>query len=399
MRVNPINMTVGECVLNYSQPFLSRYSNLALVMDWRNSTNSILFAATLFLSGSHGLGPGWPCEPREDSNTPSCDPAKLAKSKSPYWSPSAGFFGSPLADFYLPDGVRPAVKNCLAQQTNSLCEIGITPAIVYISLAANTLKVICLYGTLFCVGRASKPLVTTGDVIESFISKPDPHLNSRCMTSIFEVRKNPNFWAAQRLPLESVPKRRRWVRSPSLVTWFSLLVPATCGIGSVIVLYETKQLNETISLGFGSTSTSELVWWGVPWNLKHGLVGSVLLANTPQTILSYIYTAYNAVLTSMLSQSELLRYSSKPRGLRVTQPAEGQRSTYWLQQPYRYSLTLIGMWILLHWLVSESFFLVRVKVYMPDGQEAPSQLISTVGYSSLAIVVSLAIMASCFLGS
>jgi hypothetical protein len=82
------------------------------------------------------------------------------------------------------------------------------------------------------------------------------------------------------------------------------------------------------------------------------------------------------------------------RGLRVTSPVPHthQRSSYHLQLPYRYGLLLMTASALLHWLVSESFFLVRVTVFQPNGIEDSSALISTVGYSALTITVALAMM-------
>ena len=397
LRADPINMTVGECILNYSQPFISDYSSLALVLNTSNSANSLLLATTFRLNGNLSLGSDWPCGVYWNSepwgkDSISCDPAKLAKSSRSRWVPVP-------YDAYPGGNNYTTVKYCLAQQTTHKCEIGLPPTIIYISLVTNTLKVICFCGTLFHVGSTSKPLVTTGDIINSFISRPDPHLNSRCLASFPEVNNvYSNFWDAQKLPIKWLPKRRRWIYGIRLRTWLSHLAPAILGICTVIALYLRNHLYSSLSLGFASTSTSELVWWGVPWNLNHGLVRSVLLANSPQAILSYSYTAYNAVLTGMVSQSELLRYSSKRRGLRVTEPVGDQRSTYWLGLPYRYSLTLIAMSTMLHWLVAESFFLVRVNVYAPDGTLDPSQLVSTVGYSSLAIIVSLTIMVLMLLG-
>ena len=93
----------------------------------------------------------------------------------------------------------------------------------------------------------------------------------------------------------------------------------------------------------------------------------------------------------MASQSELLSYSTQRRGLRTSQPTGEQRSTYRLQLPYRFSLPLLGGSILLHWLSSESLFLVRLKTYSLDGKLDPSQLISTVIYSASAIVASLGV--------
>ena len=70
----------------------------------------------------------------------------------------------------------------------------------------------------------------------------------------------------------------------------------------------------------------------------------------------------------------VLRY---PRGL--------QRSTYRLQLPYKYGLPLLLLSALLHWLVSQSLFLVRGDVFDPDGIQTRHST-TTVGYSLIAII-------------
>ena len=253
--------------------------------------------------------------------------AELASSNATHWNPFPEG---------LPNGLSTnlTVNFCLAQKTNRTCHIGITPVIVWIVLAANLLKVICFFSTLFLVKGASEPLITTGDMIQSFILKPDPNLSPRCLVSKPQVKRDPRFWTAPKMPLQWLPKRRFWFRGASLSLWLSLSLPAIIGMASVIGLYTHNDLNSFLSLGFSSSSLSELVWWNFPWNLNHGLIGSVLLANTPQLISSYVYVAYNAILTSMLSHSELLRYGTKKRDLRVTQPTGQQRSSYYLSLPY-----------------------------------------------------------------
>jgi hypothetical protein len=68
----------------------------------------------------------------------------------------------------------------------------------------------------------------------------------------------------------------------------------------------------------------------------------------------------------MASAQEWNNMSTIRKGLRVTNPHGDQRSTFFLQLPYRYSLPLIGTGGILHWLLSQSFFLVRLDAY--DGQ-------------------------------
>jgi len=83
------------------------------------------------------------------------------------------------------------------------------------------------------------------------------------------------------------------------------------------------------------------------------------LANTPQMLVSYIYLAYNGLFTSMLATAEWVEHSVPRRGLRVAWPRGQQRATSFLSLPYTYAVPIMAASTMLHWLISESLFLVR----------------------------------------
>ena len=105
----------------------------------------------------------------------------------------------------------------------------------------------------------------------------------------------------------------------------------------------------------------------------------------------------------MLLGYEWISYAFKRKGLRVSRsPLGKQRSTYFLQLPYRFSVPLMFMSGTLHWLVSQSIFLISIDLYdYMDNRSAAGQQwlrdqafdprdesmsITTCGYSPLAIV-------------
>ena len=117
-----------------------------------------------------------------------------------------------------------------------------------------------------------------------------------------------------------------------------------------------------------------------------GVIFTVLVANLPQVILSFLYFAYNGIFTCMLLAEEWSAYASKRRFLRVTSPKGGQRSTYRLQLPYRYGIPLLIGSSALHWFVSQSIFIARVIVIDSTEVEVPGIGISTCGYSPIALI-------------
>lgn len=112
----------------------------------------------------------------------------------------------------------------------------------------------------------------------------------------------------------------------------------------------------------------------------------VLLANLPQGIVSFLYLLYNGQFTAMLAQREWSNYAIKRAPLRVTKPSPGQRSTYFLQLPYTFGVPLLLAAVLLHWLISQSIFLVRIIPY-EDGKPSDLKLstMKQVGGSSAAL--------------
>ena len=121
----------------------------------------------------------------------------------------------------------------------------------------------------------------------------------------------------------------------------------------------------------------------------------ILLANLPQVILSFLYLTYNSLFTSMLLAKEWSGFAHQSRTLRVTCPVGKQRSTYWLQLPFLYGIPLLVMSGILHWLVSQSIFLVRIAVEDSFSSIVIAQysdyrrgedIVSTCGYSPIAII-------------
>ena len=152
----------------------------------------------------------------------------------------------------------------------------------------------------------------------------------------------------------------------------------------------SKSISYLWSLGFG-TVTAESIITGSGWpayneSAQEALLLMVLISNSPQLILSFLYLTYNGLFTSMLLAKEWSGFAHHRKTLRITSPKGQQRSTYWLQLPYRYSIPLLVTSSLLHWLVSQSIFLARVTVLDPTGVEDTNASISTCGYSNIAII-------------
>ena len=152
-------------------------------------------------------------------------------------------------------------------------------------------------------------------------------------------------------------------------------------------LYDTS-IPYLWSLGFGTVTSQELITL-FSFHGPSGLILTILIANSPQILLSFIYLTYNGLFTCMLLAEEWSGFAKERKKLRVTTAKSGQHSTYWLQLPYRYGMPLLIISGTLHWLVSQSFFLARVNVINADGTPDTSDDISVLGYSNISIIFTI----------
>jgi hypothetical protein len=117
-------------------------------------------------------------------------------------------------------------------------------------------------------------------------------------------------------------------------------------------------------------------------------------------ILSIFYIALNSICTAMASAHEWDNLANLRKGLRVTKPEGEQRSTYFLQLPYRWAMPLMATSGILHWLLSQSCYLVRWDMYDRKGRFRISHSRIGFGFSSLSlwIFTIVALLLVCMVG-
>lgn len=132
------------------------------------------------------------------------------------------------------------------------------------------------------------------------------------------------------------------------------------------------------------------------------IVPNILIANVPQLIFSILYFMANSVWTSMALAAEWNSYSVHRKGLRVSTFLRGhQRSTYFLSLPYRYALPLISCSGLLHWLISQSLYVVIIRARGVNHERDPALDSATCAYSPVGIISSVSVgafMLACLIG-
>lgn len=98
-------------------------------------------------------------------------------------------------------------------------------------------------------------------------------------------------------------------------------------------------------------------------SLPKRMLDSVVVANIPQLLITMSYYGYNNSMTTMLAAAEYDSYGVSSKSLRVTWPEKDsqQKSTYWLSIPYQYAVPILVLYVVLHWLVSQSTFYVAAR--------------------------------------
>ncbi|KAJ5251753.1 hypothetical protein N7489_002163 [Penicillium chrysogenum] len=301
-----------------------------------------------------------------------------------------------------------SIDHCMTLPVEETCQLFFSPLICLVVIGCNLVKLIC---ALLAARENRKDIfLTTGDAIASFLAKPDPATEGVCLLSGSLVKKRTQGWrkykgrerksldlleTKQESPLR-LPSRKRWFQAASVSRWvYTVLLFVCMLVPSVIVLrlgilnYNKASKSKSIwDSGLGEASSGTTLAGLSISATSTGIFSMILMANIPQILVSLAYFFYNGLLTCMLGAVEYDNYATKRKPLRVSWPRGAQRSTYYLTLPYRYSIPLLIVSAVLHWLVSQSFFFVQVIPFDRHGvpQERYPEVLVTCGYSPVAII-------------
>ncbi|KAI1126490.1 hypothetical protein F5Y10DRAFT_293741 [Nemania abortiva] len=277
-----------------------------------------------------------------------------------------------------------SIKYCLARRIHPQCHIGISRilllSVVIFILCKTSIAVLV---TRVMASRSQSTLVTLGDCMASLIETPDLPTSHYPAAAITDFRGS--FFAFG--PVQWRGLRPRRIASVPRQVWALSYLLFSIAISVCIYLITTTILGGTFSRGqFLSSDLNPVV--GLP---IHTFLPSVLVANAPQILLSLSYVAFNNLFTYFCVAIEWEAFSSKYLPLRVTDPKDEQISTYRLQLPYRYSLSLMTLSVSLHWLVSNTIYVIVSeggfwKTTVPD-PGFPTGAVVALGYSPISLVV------------
>ncbi|GAB7365085.1 hypothetical protein MBLNU230_g6176t1 [Neophaeotheca triangularis] len=376
----------AECISKHATNFLTGRSNLlAITREPGDVPEQTVFAYSE-LNGGVRIGDDtkqnthrWICTDIEQDDRHQCSPSTIEASGKP-WT-----LGGKRIDY------------CLSELKPEGCKLQISDTILIVVVACNAIKTVAMLVALW-IGKIPS-LVTLGDAVASYLDRPDELAGNLCLLSkngavARPKSTQPNHQQSSGHVHRNV--RQRWLAAVSLRRWSSALTLCILALVTTSILLSTalttvaewmglNALNAFLDTGFGRADTRLLVDTGLPALGVSALLAHVLLVNLPQAIVSFLYFMYNGVLTSMLLAHEWSTYAVERKGLRVTVEHGSQRSTYWLQLPYQYSITLIISTTVLHTLISQALFLTRID-FVKDDLEQLEWKITAAGFSPPAIL-------------
>ncbi|OJD38672.1 uncharacterized protein BKCO1_400095 [Diplodia corticola] len=305
------------------------------------------------------------------------------------------------------------IDYCISEKMENGCALNVAKNLLIVVIVFNAVKSVVLITVALKI--TDSPLITIGDAAASFIRDRDPTTRGMCLLTKADFSQ-PSTKAARlsRKPLpprvyEPGRKRKglaagktRWALAGTLylICLTAVLGLLGYGVQQLKTKYDRGDFASLWELGLGTAGPYNLITgWRLPSSGDAAIVSTVLIANLPQALLSAVYFLANALVTNLSLAAEWSRYAARRAALRVSHPARGsaQRSTYFLQIPYRLALPLALFSSLLHWLVSQSIFIVKVDGADPAGGTDPwhvassasgSDAVSTVtcGYSPVGMM-------------
>ncbi|KOC13760.1 hypothetical protein AFLA70_67g003421 [Aspergillus flavus AF70] len=299
-----------------------------------------------------------------------------------------------------------AVSGCMTKDANQHCQIYFSPAICVAVIACNIVKVYCMYMTARTDHK--EIFLTVGDALSSFLDRPDPTTKGHCLLSREDIIYGFRFCNSRTLARDTInpshdtgfhtslpqllPERKRWFRAASWRRWvFTYIVFSAC-VAVAIALYSRALSSGSAdvtgigsNLGMGKPNSSTILFDGA------NFIALALLASTPQLVFSALYLLCNGLFTCMLAVAEYNDFATQRKPLRVTWPKGEQRSTYYLSLPYRYSIPLITVSVVIHWLLSQCIFLVKINTFDVHGKRSyyAGRQVTACGWSPLPMFITI----------
>ncbi|EXK82470.1 hypothetical protein FOQG_13183 [Fusarium oxysporum f. sp. raphani 54005] len=283
------------------------------------------------------------------------------------------------------------VDYCLSERFHAPCRLSIAnPLLLIVCIMCLSKCLLCAYTLKVRSWRSEEPLMTVGDAISSFIAKPDTCTKGMCTLDAEDLHMKPD-------PERALSSPRPWKKkqvvagnavNPGVWILSYMLIGSLLVLGGLLLApaLQTQSLRESRFAHHHKNADVN------DSGLKSAsLLGLTMISNTPQLLLSLCYMTLNGLITRMLAEFEWASYGIQFKALRVTSPRGIQRSTYRLQLPYRWSIPLLAISSILHWVYSNCFYLSNYEFYDPMIPYEILEVDRGLQFSSVAILIGFSI--------
>ena len=215
------------------------------------------------------------------------------------------------------------LQYCVSERVAGRCSYSGNVPIVAVVLVCNAIKLAVM---MFVATRLrDNPLITVGDAVESFLNENDKTTQELCLITkndvIRAVRSSKHWRVHDQDKYGSAGgklarrKRKLWAtaaggRRWSLTVGFILLAVI---ISSILLSLAIAAIHRNgykfLDVGFGEIDPAAIITgWsvGVDGSASTKILASILIANLPQTILSFLYLNLNGLLTRWVPLSSRL---------------------------------------------------------------------------------------------
>ncbi|KAG9602853.1 hypothetical protein KCU77_g526, partial [Aureobasidium melanogenum] len=276
-----------------------------------------------------------------------------------------------------------------------------------IVIVANLVKTVIMGSVVFKTGlvNGSSYLVICGDAVASFLARPDRNTKGLStaskpimlgMADYVEGNRGTRRLTAREVQGHGDTQQHCMgsaMTSHRMIWWCNAMVIA---LGfSAGFLIDISDITNT----FAAWGTSSQTTFGQSEISTASILLNAWLTSIPQLVFSFTYLNLNGIFTSMALAKEWNMMAPQRKGLRVSHPEMAQRSTYFLQLPYKWAIPLTIAGGSLHWLVSQSIFLVQIDVLSATGERDTDMAFVASGFSSSSYFVLILVFGAIFLAA
>jgi hypothetical protein len=380
-----VRMEPLECMQNYSSGFMQGYGDVVVVSTRANAESPILFtrfpqrSITTDKEDSNSDPFNWICHDIIALNSTSEDDDRCSLEKATHWFNSGRTWtvhGNP-------------VSYCLARTVPNVCELQFNRWLMLGVVVFGGVKTLVIAYLLLARSPGRRSLRTLGDAVASFLEQEDSTTKDMCLVSSKQIRKH--GLKESYAPQIFTGDRPRWLSSANTTEFFS-----TIGVSVFYIITLAIALFFAIdgahgfafSSGLGVPDIQSLASFKPDDTSSSGIVPTLLVANVPQLGFSLLYIIYTNIWSKLLVSHEFDRMTQMKKGLRVSERPRGmQRASHFFTLPARYATPLMACSAALHWLCSQSFFMVRIDGINSRGEIDPDDRLVRLGYSSTGIVL------------